>query len=89
MELGGNISLEGFDELEPGTLIVVKKMVGNYAKKISEKNKFEKLELTLKKEAEKYKIEVKLIIEGKEKKEEAEDVNLFFTIDKVLGKFTQ
>ena len=57
MELGGNISLEGFDELEPGTLIVVKKMVGNYAKNIAEKTEFEKLELTLKKEEEKYKIE--------------------------------
>ncbi|MAG50139.1 hypothetical protein CL621_00690 [archaeon] len=87
MELGGNISLEGFDELEPGTLIVVKKMVGNYAKSIAEKAEFEKLELTLKEEEKKYKIEVKLISKGKEKKEEAEDENMFFAIDKALGKF--
>ena len=87
MELGGNINLEGFDELESGTLIVLKKIVGNYVKKIAEKIKFEKLELSLKKEAEKYKMEAKLIIEGKEKKENVEDENLFFAVDKVLGKF--
>ena len=87
MELGGNICLEGFDELEPGTLIVLKKMIGNYAKNIAEKTKFEKLELTLTEESKKYKIEVKLVIEGKEKKEDAEDKNLFFAVHKVLEKF--
>ena len=38
MKLGGNIVLDGCDNLEPATLIVLKKMVGNYARKISEKN---------------------------------------------------
>jgi len=34
--LGGNIKLDGFDGVEPGMLIVVKKMVGLFAKKASE-----------------------------------------------------
>jgi len=34
--LGGNISLDGFDDMDPGMLIVVKKIVGLFAKKVSE-----------------------------------------------------
>ena len=37
IELGGNINLDNFEEIEKGQLIVVKKVVGNYTKKISEK----------------------------------------------------
>ena len=36
MQLGGNIQLIGFREIDPARLIVVKKMVGNYVKKISD-----------------------------------------------------
>ncbi len=36
IELGGNIKLEGFDDLEPMKLIVAKKIIGNFAKQVSE-----------------------------------------------------
>ncbi len=35
IELGGNIKLKGFSELDAATLIVVKKIVGNYTKRLS------------------------------------------------------
>ncbi len=36
MQLGGNITLAGFKELEMGELIVVKKIVGSYARKMAD-----------------------------------------------------
>jgi len=48
LKLGGNILLVGFS-LEPVEMIVVKKIVGNYAKKISEKINYEDLKINLKK----------------------------------------
>ena len=47
MQLGGNIELNGFNELERSKLVVVKKIVGNYAKEFSDKTRFDKLSLTL------------------------------------------
>lgn len=35
--LGGNIKLEGFETLDPASMIIVKKMVGLFAKKAFEK----------------------------------------------------
>jgi ribosome-associated translation inhibitor RaiA len=48
MRLGGNITLSGFS-LEPAEMIVVKKIVGHYAKKISEKIDYQEIKITLKK----------------------------------------
>ncbi|MEK6922568.1 MAG: hypothetical protein AABX08_02085 [Nanoarchaeota archaeon] len=84
IELGGNIKLINFEAIEPALLIVVKKIVGNYTKKISETIKdFKSIEVSLENK-EKNKIKVK--IEASETKEfEAEDKNLFFALDKALG----
>ena len=49
MKLGGNIELEGFDNLEPAQLVVIKKIVGSSAKKTAEEiAKFDNLLITLK-----------------------------------------
>ena len=40
IELGGNIKLESFDEIQPAQLIVIKKVVGNFAKQYSEKVRY-------------------------------------------------
>lgn len=53
-QLGGNIVLSGFS-LEPIEMIVVKKIAGTYAKKISEKIQYQELKITLK-QAEKNKM---------------------------------
>jgi len=48
IRLGGNIVLVGFS-LEPIEMIVVKKIIGNYAKKIGEKVEYKELKISLKK----------------------------------------
>ena len=48
IELGGSISLVGFGSLEPVELVVVKKIVGNFVKKLNEKSDYESLVMELK-----------------------------------------
>jgi ribosome-associated translation inhibitor RaiA len=47
LKLGGNIVLAGFS-LDPVEMIVVKKIVGHYAKKISEQTEYNEIKITLK-----------------------------------------
>ncbi|MFA6888719.1 MAG: hypothetical protein WC254_04460 [Candidatus Woesearchaeota archaeon] len=66
MELGGNIQLTGFRELDPATMIIVKKVVGNFVKHVSSTyNNFNGLNITLKlvherEKSEKYEIHAHL-----------------------------
>ena len=91
IELGGNISLNGFKELDGGSLIILKKLVGNHVRKISETcENFENLNLSLKnvhktEGSEKYEVHAKLIDNGKVITSENTDRNIFFTVDKVLS----
>ena len=91
MQLGGNISLAGFKELEPAKMIVVKKITGNYVRKMQEKNnKFESLSLHLKAvHATKFELQVKAMVDGKPHNSEITDFNLFFALDKALGKILE
>jgi ribosome-associated translation inhibitor RaiA len=92
LQLGGNIELTGFSDLEPAVMVVVKKIVGNYAKKLSKLvENFEKLHLTLKKvhqteKSEKYELHARLLGDGKAYASENIDMNLFFCLDKVLKR---
>ncbi len=91
IELGGNIRLTGFKELDGGSLVILKKVVGNYVRKISESNdKFENLSLTLKNINEKegnkkFEVHAKLVNGGEVLTSEVTDRNIFFTVDKVLN----
>ena len=86
MDLGDFIQLEGFVEKEPGELIVVKKIIGNYVKRVSEKlPQFERLIVTQKPNGQ-YVIEGKLFWNGKEASYEHRDANLFFALDTCLKK---
>lgn len=82
MELGGNIKLDGFETLEPAKLIVVKKIVGNYAKVISEKLTFSEFLVTLKDT----KVTVKATAKDKVIEKEDSNDNLFIALDKALAK---
>lgn len=87
IELGGNISLDGFDSSQPSELVVVKKIAGNYARKISNKSAFEKLMISLKPlEDQRFLIQVKLSIKEKINSTESTDNNLFFALDNALSK---
>ena len=87
IELGGNIKLVGFKDLEPAKLVVVKKIVGNAAKKISTKDPFDELCLHLKDVGtSKKELKVKLVRGGDVKNAEVLDYNLFYALSSVLSK---
>ncbi len=66
LELGGNIQLTGFRDLDPAALVIVKKIVGNFVKEMNQhNNNFRGLNLTLKnvherEKSEKYEIHAHL-----------------------------
>ena len=92
IELGGKISLSGFKEVKPAELVVVKKLIGSYARKFSDTLEgYESLHIYLKAVhktpgSEKYEIHGKLIFGGKVKVSEITDRNLFVAIDSVMKK---
>jgi len=90
IELKGNISLAGFKELEPAKMVVIKKITGNYVKRMQEKSKFERLHLHLKQVHEsKYEIQAKAIINNQTYNSEIVDFNLYFALDKALAKIME
>jgi hypothetical protein len=91
MELGGNIELVGFKELDNDSLVIVKKIVGNYGKKLSEGLKnFQKLSITMKPihghVAHNFELHGKLLADGQVYTYQVEDHNLFVGLDSVLKK---
>lgn len=92
MELGGRIFLSGFKDIEPAETVVVKKLVGSYARKFSDNVKgYDSLKLHLKsvhktQGSEKYEIHGQVVHEGKVDATEVTDRNIFVAIDKLLKK---
>lgn len=92
VKLGGNIQLTGFREIDSSSMIVLKKIVGNYAKRISElTKKMEAIHITLKpiherEKSEKYEVHAKVIDDGKVYASEMTDRNLFVAVDSALKK---
>ena len=88
--LGGNIELVGFKGMDGGSMVILKKMVGNHVRKMGEMcEKFEKLTVTMKKVGSggnKFEINAKILDNGKQYVSEVTDFNLFFTLDKALNK---
>jgi len=91
IELGGNIELAGFSDLDYSELIVVKKIVGNYARNMSDATKMDKLSVTLKEihereKSEKFELKAHCDCDGKIFGSECVDRNLFVALDSVLKK---
>jgi len=93
-ELGGHIRLSGFRDVDGASMIIIKKIVGSFVKKISEKNKdFKSLTMTLKKvhgseESEtsgKYELQANLIAD-KPYNSDVTHQNLMFAVDTALKK---
>ncbi len=80
IKLGERIILEGFEEVEPAHLILVKKVVGVFAKKFCEQ---ENLEVRLGREGEEFIVCAKA---GSEKTGEGRSTNLFVAIGSALKK---
>lgn len=87
-QLGGNIELAGFRELDGGSMIILKKIIGNYARKFSDKlGNMEKLSITIKTVGNnQFEMHAKLIAGGEIFNSEITDHNLFVIIDKLLKK---
>jgi len=88
INLGEKIELEGFNELEPGEMTIIRKLVGNYANKLGE---FTKLRLHLKDVhqtggSKKFEINGMIDKGGRMFNAEMTDYNLFMVINGVLGK---
>jgi len=86
INLGDKIELKEFNDLEPGELTVLKKMIGNHANKFRD---FEKLTLHLKgvhekEKSQKFQINGTLVKNGKRYASEVTNFNLFFAINDVM-----
>jgi ribosome-associated translation inhibitor RaiA len=92
IELGGNITLVGFKEMHHTELVVVKKMVGNYVRKIAGNEQVNELRLVLKpihktdEASMKYDLKATLDLNGKIYNSEVIEFNLYVGIDEILKK---
>lgn len=90
--LGGNINLVGFKDLDRATMFIVRKMVGNYVRKMTDKGaSLAEVSIKLKpvhktKGSAKYELKAKVIDNGAVYASEHTDRNLFVAIDKVMDK---
>lgn len=90
MQLGGNIELLGFKDIDGASMVVLKKIIGNYVRRFSEvTNKFEKISVAMKpidEESKKFEIDIELINDGKPFTSEVIEKNLFIAVDNALKK---
>ena len=88
MELGGNITLTGFSERSFAELIVIKKVVGQYARKFNDSIEgFSHLTITLKTVgASKVELHANVEVNGTHFTSELVHHNLFVALDSVLKK---
>jgi hypothetical protein len=92
VSLGGNIELIGFKQVSLADVLVVKKLVGHYTRKIQERSQnFEKIQIFLKEihkidDNAKHEIHVKVLDNGKALNTEIVDKNLFIALDSALKK---
>jgi hypothetical protein len=92
VSLGGNIELVGFKQVSLADVVVVKKLVGHYTRKIQEHaQNFEKIQIFLKEihkidNNSKHEIHVKVLDGGKAFSSEIVDKNIFIALDNALKK---
>ncbi|MEK6816609.1 MAG: hypothetical protein AABY09_03275 [Nanoarchaeota archaeon] len=76
--LGDKISLDGFDDLNPASLVVVKKMIGSLARSLAEEKGYDRLEIVKIGST----IYVKSAKEGKSYEGESSEENIFFGLSR-------
>ena len=92
LELGGSIVLSGFRAIDGASMVILKKVIGNYVKRMSERaEKFEQLALTVKpihqnESSKKFELNAKLLDNGKVFNSEFVDKNIFIAVDSALKK---
>ena len=92
LQLGGNIQLSGFKNVDRSMMVVLKKIVGSHVKRYGDIcQKFESLTLTMKpvhqtEQNVLYELHAKCMDNGKPIVAEGTDRNLFVILDDVLKK---
>ena len=88
MELGNSIELIDFKDIGRDRFVVIKKVVGNFVKKLQDRNSgFEKLSLHLKNiHGSEHEIIGKMISSGKTYHSEVINYNLFYALNEILKK---
>jgi ribosome-associated translation inhibitor RaiA len=92
IELGGNITLVGFKELDYAEMVVIKKIVGNYARRFSDREQMNNLTLSLKQvhrtneDSSKFEMKAKMDMNGTIYNSELVEYNLFIAIDSIMKK---
>jgi hypothetical protein len=90
--LGGNIVLSNF-EIDNQEMIVIKKLVGNYAQKIKRFSEYEEIKLELKTiekgKTKRYELKALVVFNGNRAVSEATGFNLFVLTNEVLEKVTK
>ena len=94
LALGGNIELTGFGQCDRGSMVVIKKIVGNYARKFSDNAGMQKLQLTIKsihgeQTSNKFEVHAQILTNSKNYSSTVTDHNLFFVLDKAMKKLEQ
>lgn len=90
MELGGNIELAGFGDLDSSEMIVLKKVIGNYVRKFSDHfgPDYQKMSLHMKPihGNSKFEVMVKLVTKEHTYNSEVTENNLFVCVADALKK---
>jgi hypothetical protein len=92
MELGGNIELVGFNDIDSSEMIVLKKIIGNYARKFADHmhDEYVKLIVDMKhihgSKSSKFQIQAKLMTHGKPYASEVTENNLFVCVADSMKK---
>lgn len=85
MELGGNIELHGFVEEQEADLIIIKKIVGRFTKRISEHHTdFEGLRITFDEQPSGARVEGQLKLDSDVLEAEDSSSNTYLSLDAVL-----
>jgi hypothetical protein len=87
--LGGNIELTGFRELDGASMIVLKKIIGNYARRFSDTYGNEKMALTISKGTDNFALSASVLCKGNKVTVDHADKNVFFLVDAVLKRIEQ
>ncbi len=86
IQLGSKIALEGFEDVDPARLVVVKKMIGSLSKKIEEtKGAYEKVEVTKSAKT----INLKVTFKDNTQEANAEHENIFFALSSAFQQLTE
>ena len=92
IRLGGEIELVGFKDVDPRSMIVLKKIIGNYVRKFTDHNLgFKSIKISLKAISKKlgheqYEFKARLDTENKVINSDSEGRNLFIVCDALLKK---